>query len=195
MDTRAHLNDPGTGAPTGHLGRGHVSTVLMTDCVGLWRRTLLIDADGSRDTAPGVFWLQGLSAYVDSRGFAGRLGQRADVFEWNRLIDVEPPGEFPDAGRMHWEADTLVEVGVHSDYVEHWVRDDAPVAPCWAVLAHGAILLRVANVFGWADRSGAAVGAVGASEWQALGPKMCGGELEVNGVRWKVEDSEGNVDI
>ena len=38
-----------------------------------------------------------------------------DVFEWRRLIDIGPPGPFPDAGRMRWESRALVEVGVHED--------------------------------------------------------------------------------
>ena len=101
-------------------------SVLMTECNGLWRRTLLIATDGSHDTGTGVAWLQGITAYVDTRGFAGRLSQHGDVFEWQRQIDVEPPGHFPDAGRMRWEAGTLIEVGVHQDYVEHWVRQDGP---------------------------------------------------------------------
>ena len=50
-------------------------TVLMTECSGLWRRTLLIAGDGSRDVSTEVAWLQGITAYVDTRGFAGRLGQ------------------------------------------------------------------------------------------------------------------------
>ena len=96
---------------------------LIAECTGLWRRTLLIDADGSRDTGGDVRWLQGITAYVDSRGFAGPLHQRGNVFEWHRDVDLEPPGPFPDAGAMHWDGDVLVETGVHEDYVEHWVRD------------------------------------------------------------------------
>ena len=107
----------------------------MTECSGLWRRTLLIESDGSHDTSTGVAWLQGITAYVDTRGFAGRLGQHGDVFEWQRLIDIEPPGPFPDAGRMRWEARVLIEVGAHADYVEHWVRQDGPAEPCWALFA------------------------------------------------------------
>ena len=63
--------------------RRHLS-VLMTECNGLWRRTLLIATDGSHDTGTGVAWLQGITAYVDTRGFAGRLSQHGDVFEWQR---------------------------------------------------------------------------------------------------------------
>ena len=43
-------------------------TVLMAECSGLWRRTLLIDSDGSRDKSTNVAWLQGITAYVDTRG-------------------------------------------------------------------------------------------------------------------------------
>ena len=102
----------------------------MADCAGLWRRTLLVGADGSRDTGGDVRWLQGITAYVDSRGFAGPLHQHDNVFEWHRDVDLEPPGPFPDAGAMHWDGDVLVETGVHEDYSEHWVRDVGPATPC-----------------------------------------------------------------
>ena len=46
-------------------------------------RTLLIEADGSHVAGGDVRWLTGrFRAYVDSRGFGGRLEQRDDVFEW-----------------------------------------------------------------------------------------------------------------
>ena len=172
-----------------------MSTVLMTECSGLWRRTLLIAGDGSRDVSTDVAWLQGITAYVDTRGFAGRLGQHGDVFEWQRLIDIHPPGPFPDAGRMRWDAGVLIEVGVHEDYVEHWVRDDGPVAPCWAVFAHDAILLRAGALFGWADRTGVVLGAIGDSQWTALDPQIKDGDLVANGVRWRIEDSEGEMNL
>jgi hypothetical protein len=169
-------------------------TVLMTECSGLWRRTLLIDGDGSRDTGSGVAWLQGISAYVDTRGFAGRLRQHGDVFEWQRHIDVEQQGPFPDAGRMRWEAGALIEVGVHEDYIEHWVRHDGPAA-CWALIAENALLLRVGARFGWADGSGVVLDTIGGPQWTALDPHMNGGDLVANGVRWKIEESEGDVDL
>lgn len=158
----------------------------MIDCVGLWRRTLLINDDGSRDTGTDVLWLQGISAYVDSRGFAGRLRQRGDIFEWSRAIDMEPPGPFPDAGRMHWEADTLVEVGVYADYVEHWVREAGPTSPCWALFLSGAMLLRVGDEYGWADSGGALLGDVDGPEWAAMRQRL--------GSRDVVE-SEGEVEL
>ena len=171
------------------------STVLMTECSGLWQRTLLIDSDGSRDVSTGVAWLQGITAYADTRGFAGRLSQHDDVFEWQRLIDVEPQGPFPDAGRMRWEAGVLIEGGVHENYVEHWVRQGGPAAPCWALFGANAILLRAGARFGWADGRGVALGTIGDPQWSALNPHMNADDLVVNGVRWNIEDSEGDVDL
>jgi len=172
---------------------------LLGDCTGLWRRTLLIEADGSQDASTDVVWLQGISAYVDSRGFAGVLHQRGDVFEWQRDIDTQPPEPVPDVGAMHWDGDTLIEKGVYADYVEHWVRDPGPAAPCWAIAltsqAGGGLLMCVGDTFGWASGDGVVVGRVGAPEWDALGPQRLNGDLRANGVRWSVERSEGNVEL
>ena len=89
----------------------------------------------------------------------------------------------------------MVEVGVHEDYIEHWVRQDGPVAPCWALFAGDAILLRVSPQFGWADRSGVVLGTIGGPQWAALNPHMNAYGLAANGVRWSVVDSEGDVDL
>jgi hypothetical protein len=203
-------------------------TPQMADCVGLWRRTVLIESDGSRDTAANVQWLQGISAFVDLRGpgegFAGRLGQRGDIFEWTRLIDLQPGGP-PDAGRMSWAGETLVEVGVHAVYTEHWVREKAPAAPCWAVLLSGtdaatALLVRVGARFGWAqqrkDRAEISLGTVTGGDWittdsalidrvgAALNPRLAAGQLRVADVDgdgaptvlgWDVKESEGDVTL
>ncbi|SEH87473.1 hypothetical protein SAMN04489835_5150 [Mycolicibacterium rutilum] len=167
-------------------------------CSGLWRRILLVEADGSRDTSTDIVWLQGITCYVDSRGFAGRLSRHDDIFEWHRAIDLLPPSGTPDVGRMHWEADILVETGVHADYIEHWVREDIDRAPCWAVTARGpagedALLLRVGTLFGWANPSQVIVGTVGGAEWTALGVRMDDGELVADGLRWTVKETEGVV--
>jgi hypothetical protein len=207
-----------------------VRRVEMAECVGLWRRTLLIDADGSRDTTTDVRWLQGLTAFVDLRrpvppdpaaqdGFAGRLQQHDDVFEWTRFVGLRPAGEHPDAGRMRWDGDVLVETGVHDDYVEHWVLEPA-AGPCWALNLFDpdsgeALLLRVGEHFGWAQRGSPktagvdeiSMGFVGAT-WEItdssdssrhgvdLAPRLAGSELTLlgNGGRtWTVKDSEGEV--
>ncbi|KAB7752997.1 MULTISPECIES: hypothetical protein [Mycobacteriaceae] len=178
-------------------------TPLLTDCAGLWRRTLLIEVDGTRDAEPGVLWLQSLTAYVDSRGFAGTLHQDGDVFEWHRDFDITTPGPHPDAGVMHWEGDVLVETGVHEHYIEHWVRDSGDAGPTGALYLSGpagasALLVRVGTMFGWADGTQVVLGTVGGDEQRALGIDFAdmasvGDEIQANGVHWTVDNSEGNV--
>lgn len=176
-----------------------MSTEALGDCTGLWRRTLLIDADGSHDTGTDVLWLQGVSAYVDSRGFAGELLRDADVFEWRRDIDLLPPEPVPDVGAMRRDGDTLVETGVHADYVEHWVREPGPASPCWAVALRSprgrALLLRVGAMFGWATTDTVMVDRVDGRHWAALAVTQAAGELHANGVRWSIERSEGTVTL
>lgn len=171
---------------------------LINECTGLWRRTLLIDADGSRDTGGGVRWLQGITAYVDSRGFAGPLHQRDDVFEWHRDVDLEPPGPFPDAGSMRWDGEVLVETGVHEAYVEHWVRDDGSAGACGAAFLRApdgadGLLLRVGDQFGWAGGGSVLIGPVDGPEWLKLGIMLSDNHVHASGQRWIVERSEGNL--
>jgi len=175
-----------------------MTAVLAADCVGLWRRTLLVEADGSRDTGTDVVWLQGITAYVDSRGFAGTLSQNADVFEWHRAIDLEPPGPHPDAGSMRWHDGILVETGVYADYAEHWCRDSAAVTPCGALFLAAAdgeagLLMRVGPLFGWAGSGEVVIDAVDGPRWNAL--VITGEQVCANGVRWTVERCEGNVNL
>jgi hypothetical protein len=175
-----------------------VTSVVASDCTGLWRRTLLVGADGSRDSGTDVVWLQGLTAYVDSRGFAGRLHQHDDVFEWQRDVDLEPPGEFPDAGVMRWDGRTLIETGVHEAYVEHWVRDVKQTTPCGALFVRGpdakpGLLLRVGALFGWAGGGTVLIDEVDGSGWTELGIGLCGNQIQASGVRWIIERSEGKV--
>jgi hypothetical protein len=205
------------------MGGRVVSDVWMADCQGLWRRTLLIESDGSRNDTADVRWLQGITAFVDLRlshqdGFAGRLRQSGDVFTWGRFAGLQPEGS-PDEGQMSWDGDTLIEVGVHADYVEHWVRDEAPTEPCWALSLFSAagdeaLLLRVGGLFGWAERVDSqveiALGTVVDSAWlitdsalphrvgTLLEPRRHGDELEVVGAvghRWQIKESEGSVTL
>lgn len=150
---------------------------------GLWRRTLLIDVDGSQDSSPGVCWLQGPSLFVDLRlpdegrrleGFAGRFVCEAEVFEWHRTIDLGPAGEVPDAATLHVDGGVVVETGVHAPYVEHWVRGSEGAENSWGaelVAADGshAIVVRSGQCFGWAMHTPAgtsiSVGAVDADRW------------------------------
>ena len=173
-----------------------MTAVLASDCVGLWRRTLLIEADGSRDTGTDITWLQGITAYVDTRGFAGTLSQSDNVFQWHRAVDLEPPAPFPDAGSMHWGDGILVETGVHADYVEHWRRDSVAATPCGALFlvapdGQPGLLMRVGHLFGWAGGGTVVINSVEGPRWNALG--VTGEHVQANGVRWTVVNSEGNV--
>jgi hypothetical protein len=177
-----------------------VTQVMASDCVGLWRRTLLIAADGSHDAGTDVTWLQADSAYVDSRGFAGELTQRGNVFSWRRDVELEPSGPTPDEGEMRWDGATLIETGVHEDYVEHWVLELGPTMPrgglfIRAVDGSRAILLRVGQVFGWLGAGEVYIDTVGGSRWASLAIDLEGERIQANGVRWVVERSEGTVDL
>jgi hypothetical protein len=170
----------------------------IADCTGLWQRSLLINADGSKDSGAGVLWLQGITAYVDSRGFAGRLQQSGEVFEWHRDVDLEPPGPFPDAGTMHWDGEVLVETGVHEHYVEHWLRDEGTIGPSGAAFLRSpdgskGLLLRVGDLFGWAGGSAVAIGPVGGRDWKELAIMLSNNHVQANGVRWSIETTEGSV--
>jgi hypothetical protein len=127
----------------------------LCEMPGMWRRTLIIHADGTRDTTTQVRWLQGPTLFVDLRqsaelpdflhlrclndlsfedcaalalqsGFAGRLEFDGECFEWRRLIDFQPRAG-TDAGRLWWEEDVLIEAGRDVPYVEHWRRDPSVV--------------------------------------------------------------------
>lgn len=197
----------------------------MPDCVGSWRRNLLVNPDGSRDTTTDVRWLQGITAFVDSRGFGGWLNQRAGVFEWSHFVNVQPGEAHPDAAVMRWDDDTLIETGVHTDYVEHWQRDlGAAASPCWALTlcsaeGNDALLLRVGNQFGWVRRDPrveVSLGGIDGAEWvitdsalprrigRSLRPTLHTEYLDVNDVdddgartlrRWRIKDSEGSVKL
>ena len=105
--------------------------------VGLWRRRLLQDAQGT-DTRTQVYWLQSGSLYADIRipadrdagngvalqqGFAGALEVEGSTLTWRRWLDYQPPAAVADVGRMHFtRLDQMIEDGVHADYREVWER-------------------------------------------------------------------------
>jgi hypothetical protein len=170
--------------------RGAALTVAA--CRGLWRRTLLVNPDGSRDDSSGVRWVQSDSAYVDSRGFAGTLHARDGIFHWRRDIDLEAPADTPDEGEMHWDNGVLVETGVHVDYVEHWVRDDGPQTPCWAAFLTGpdarpGLLVRAGAAVAFATEDRVVVDDTDADRW----PTPDAGHVDVAGTRWTVVRTEG----
>ena len=123
----------------------------LCDLRGAWRRSLIIEATGSRDDTTKVAWLQGASVYVDLRqprthisfssvkalrdldaaqaeelarqeGFAGTLIQHSDHFEWTRSIDFQPPLEHGDRGILEDLGHMMIEKGYNVPYIEHWRR-------------------------------------------------------------------------
>jgi hypothetical protein len=123
---------------------------------GMWRRALIVHADGARDATSQVRWLQAQRLFVDLRqaatlpdflklrclndlgagecvqlalqeGFAGHFNFDGEFFEWLRLIDFQPRGRLADAGRLWWEEEVLMEAGRDVPYVEHWQRDPTVV--------------------------------------------------------------------
>jgi hypothetical protein len=137
--------------------------VPLAEMPGMWRRSLIIQADGVHDATSQVRWLQAQTLFVDLRqgadlpdflqlrclndlsfadlvqlarqqGFAGRLGFDGDYFEWLRLIDFQPSSPLADAGRLWWEDEILVEAGRDVAYVEHWMRDPTVVTRPLAAL-------------------------------------------------------------
>ncbi|WP_088288804.1 hypothetical protein [Kineosporia sp. A_224] len=98
--------------------------------------------------APVLRWLGA------HEGFAGTFTVTGDLARWDRLVDLQPPAGVPDEGRLHWDGTTLVEVGVHSAYVEHWHPEPAPVADAAAVRlrergsGRPGVLVRVGARFG-----------------------------------------------
>ena len=126
---------------------------------------------------------------------------------------------------MRWGADTLIETGVYTDYVEHWERDlSAAASPCWALTgcsaeAKAPLLLRVGNQFGWVRRDTrveVSLGGIDGAEWvitdsalpdrigRSLRPTLHAEYLDVNDVdddgtptvrRWRIKDSEGSVKL
>ena len=134
----------------------------VSDLTGLWRRSLIVRADGGRDTTSWVRWLQGRSDYADLRqplgrpdfggvqclrqltrthldwmatqdGFAGKLLISGGIFEWRRDIDFQPSGPMPDRGCLTSKGDMVIETGYHSPYIEHWHLDSRSEAPVYAL--------------------------------------------------------------
>ncbi len=129
----------------------------------MWRRSLIVHADGSRDATAQVRWLQAQRLFVDLRqpaglpdfpslrclndldavqcaqlalqeGFAGRFGCDSSCFEWLRLIDFQPRSGAADAAWLWWEQETLMEAGRDVPYVEYWQRDPTVVTRPLAAL-------------------------------------------------------------
>ena len=113
-----HADGPrhGPAAPTvgGIHGGIAVTAPSIRECTGLWRRTLLIDADGSRDTGTDVCGCRASPPTSTRAGSRAGCISTATSSSGSRDVDLEPPGPLPDAGSMRWDGDVLIETGVHA---------------------------------------------------------------------------------
>ncbi|WP_052070309.1 hypothetical protein [Streptacidiphilus albus] len=138
------------------------SPLVIAELGGVWRRTLVREADGSTDRTTAVTWVQGPSLFGDLRrparldeavgsgcladldrpqllalceqkAFAGTLEADDSVFSWVRRIDLHPPTAAPDAGTLRWERSA--RAGQDALLVEEGVHED--------YLEHWAPVLRV----------------------------------------------------
>lgn len=164
-------------------------------------RSSIVGADGVERRDVKATWFQGLSLYVDLRqpierpfertaqdAFGGRCTTDADgVTTWERLFGLQPAGPHPDAGRLSWEGNVLLEHGVHEAYVEYWHPDEGAVREPAAGLLLGdlvtsssGILIRVGDRFGW--------GRAGSQRESGLDTEVSLGRVDGAG-RWIVEAS------
>ena len=157
----------------------------VADIRGLWRRSLIRWPDGRSDTRTAVSWLQTPSLFVDLRqpadrpsfdgvhclrdlgrahihwlaaqeGFAGETLCDGHHVEWQRWIDFQPQSAFPDAGKLWFERDVMLEQGREVPYLEHWHREGAAAQPCGGIAlrettsGQAAMLVRAGDRFMYA---------------------------------------------
>jgi hypothetical protein len=119
---------------------------------GVWRRLSIETVDGC-DKTTQVFWLQTHSCFGDIRipanrpnlkekssfeelnktekialskqqGFAGITTFEEATCRWHRYIDYQPFSGVQDIGKLAWEGDILIEIGVEASYKEEWQKID-----------------------------------------------------------------------
>jgi hypothetical protein len=93
------------------------------------------------------------------QGFAGitqvDTSVNPEICSWHRVVDYQSPSTTADAGTMEFEADVLIEKGVHAEYLEHWHKlpdsdqgfavttESAPSEPLQMLLVAGSYVMRV----------------------------------------------------
>lgn len=98
--------------------------------LGRWHADLRVPRAARRGAvaAPAELYSPQLQARLMlQQGFAGitqvEADEQGEVCTWHRLVDYQPPGNSPDAGRMIFETpDRVIETGVHGVYREIWQR-------------------------------------------------------------------------
>lgn len=114
---RSLLRAPGTADDTTttvfwmQASRWHADIRIPAGRPGFDGVASLADCDGAQ-----LAWL------ATQQGFAGvtTVDRRSNETNWLRLVDFQPPSPLPDAGYANFEHGTLVETGIHADYIEHW---------------------------------------------------------------------------
>jgi hypothetical protein len=109
---------------------GDVSTWARRLQTSLWRAELRIPDAAMRDRRAvplAEASAQHKAALATQQGSAGitqfETLPEGQICTWLRRIDYQPPGLQPDAGWMMFDRDDrLIEIGVHEDYNEVWVR-------------------------------------------------------------------------
>jgi len=144
-----------------------------------------------------------LALLVRQQGFCGVTQVEADaqgeVCTWHRLVDYQPPGNSPDAGRMIFETpDRVIETGVHGVYREIWQRlpnstgrfialaepERADGRPSARLFLAGRYLMRVRPVQpAWQPEFEISFGVLAAGQWrveQSTRPELEGQGTELS---------------
>ena len=128
--------------------------------MGVWQRQLLETAITKDDTSL-VLWMQTQCYHIDIRipasrsnirkvsaleeytdkellllasqqGFAGITQVNADICQWHREIDFQPPYDARDIGKMIFTNNsTVIETGLDNEYLEIWQQVANSQAPCF----------------------------------------------------------------
>jgi hypothetical protein len=157
----------------------------ISEITGLWRRSLISWPDGRSDTTTAVRWMQTPSLFVDLRqpanrpsfdgvrclrnlgrahiewlalqeGFAGEIRWDGHYVEWQRQFDFQPKAPLPDAGKLWFDGDVMMEEGRDIPYIEHWHREAVSPHPCVGIALRDAstgqpgMLVRAGNLFMYA---------------------------------------------
>ncbi len=128
----------------------------LAEMTGMWRRSLIVEPDGARDSSSQVRWLQGRTLFADLRQpealpdflhvrglndlrhrglcsafnagrFCGPSGVRRRLLRMAAADRFSAARGNADAARLWWEEDILMEAGRDVAYVEYWMRDPTVV--------------------------------------------------------------------
>ena len=138
--------------------------------MGVWQRQFL-ETPTTKDDTSLVLWMQTQHYHIDIRlpaarsnirkvsaleeykdkellllasqqGFAGITQVNADICQWHREIDFQPPNDVRDIGKMVFtDANTVIETGLDEAYLEVWRQVAHSQEPCFL----NALLAKIAR--------------------------------------------------